>query len=41
MLFNSFLFLTLFLPLALAGYYASGARYPRVAATWLCVASIW
>ncbi len=40
MLFNSFLFLTLFLPLALAGYYASGARYPRVAALWLCAASI-
>ncbi len=40
MLFNSFLFLTLFLPIALAGYYAAGARHPRVAALWLCAASI-
>lgn len=40
MLFNSFIFLTLFLPLALAGYYALGQRWPRVAAAWLCGASI-
>ncbi|PMS35758.1 D-alanyl-lipoteichoic acid acyltransferase DltB (MBOAT superfamily) [Trinickia symbiotica] len=40
MLFNSFLFLTLFLPIALAGYYTAGARHPRAAALWLCAASI-
>ncbi|RKP44202.1 MBOAT family O-acyltransferase [Trinickia fusca] len=40
MLFNSFIFLTLFLPVALVGYYALGARSPRLAATWLCVASV-
>ena len=40
MLFNSFIFLTLFLPLALAGYYLLGARLPRAAAAWLCGASI-
>lgn len=40
MLFNSFIFLTLFLPVALAGYYLLGARAPRAAAAWLCVASI-
>ncbi len=40
MLFNSFIFLTLFLPLALAGYYLVGQRTPRAAAAWLCGASI-
>ncbi|MGA7782840.1 MAG: MBOAT family O-acyltransferase [Paraburkholderia sp.] len=40
MLFNSFIFLTLFLPLALAGYYLLGMRLPRAAAAWLCGASI-
>jgi D-alanyl-lipoteichoic acid acyltransferase DltB (MBOAT superfamily) len=40
MLFNSFIFLTLFLPVALAGYYLFGARLPRMAAAWLCVVSI-
>ena len=40
MLFNSFIFLTLFLPAALAGYYLLGARLPRMAAAWLCVVSI-
>ncbi|CAE6818457.1 Peptidoglycan O-acetyltransferase [Paraburkholderia nemoris] len=40
MLFNSFIFLTLFLPPAQAGYYLLGQRMPRVAAAWLCGASI-
>ncbi|RFU48095.1 MBOAT family protein [Paraburkholderia sp. DHOC27] len=40
MLFNSFIFLTLFLPLALTGYYLLGQRLPRAAAAWLCAASI-
>nr|WKF59200.1 Peptidoglycan O-acetyltransferase [Paraburkholderia busanensis] len=40
MLFNSFIFLTLFLPPALAGYYLLGQRMPRAAAAWLCGASI-
>jgi alginate O-acetyltransferase complex protein AlgI len=40
MLFNSFIFLTLFLPLALAGYYLLGQRLPRAAAAWLCGASV-
>ena len=40
MLFNSFIFLTLFLPPALAGYYLLGRRMPRAAAAWLCGASI-
>lgn len=40
MLFNSFIFLTLFLPPALAGYYLLGQRTPRAAAAWLCGASI-
>lgn len=39
MLFNSYLFLFLFLPLALAGYYALGAVRLRWAALWLCVVS--
>ncbi|MEM5389102.1 MBOAT family O-acyltransferase [Paraburkholderia phymatum] len=40
MLFNSFIFLTLFLPPALAGYYLLGRRTPRAAAAWLCGVSI-
>ncbi|TCK33631.1 D-alanyl-lipoteichoic acid acyltransferase DltB (MBOAT superfamily) [Paraburkholderia sp. BL8N3] len=40
MLFNSFIFLTLFLPPALAGYYLLGRRMPRAAAAWLCAVSI-
>ena len=39
MLFNSFIFLTLFLPVSIAGYYLLGARSPRAASVWLCVAS--
>ena len=39
MLFNSYLFLFLFLPLALGGYYALGAVRLRWAALWLCVVS--
>ncbi len=39
MLFNSYLFLFLFLPVALAGYYALGAVRLRWAALWLCVVS--
>lgn len=40
MLFNSFIFLTLFLPIALIVYYVAGARSPRFAAFWLCLASL-
>jgi alginate O-acetyltransferase complex protein AlgI len=40
MLFNSFIFLTVFLPPALAGYYLLGQRLPRAAAAWLCGVSI-
>ncbi|MBN6104532.1 MBOAT family protein [Xanthomonas sp. CFBP 8703] len=40
MLFNSFLFLLLFLPIALGVHYLLGALQPRLAALWLCVASI-
>lgn len=40
MLFNSFIFLTLFLPPAIAGYYLLGTRMPRLASLWLCVASL-
>lgn len=39
MLFNSYLFLFLFLPLALGGYYALGTMRLRWAALWLCAAS--
>jgi alginate O-acetyltransferase complex protein AlgI len=39
MLFNSYLFLTIFLPLALGGYYLFGALHVRLAAAWLCLAS--
>jgi D-alanyl-lipoteichoic acid acyltransferase DltB (MBOAT superfamily) len=40
MLFNSFLFLLVFLPIALGIHYLLGAWKPRMAALWLCVASI-
>lgn len=40
MLFNSFLFLLIFLPIALGVHYLLGALQPRLAALWLCVASI-
>ena len=39
MLFNSYLFLAIFLPLALAGYYLCGYLHARLAAAWLCLAS--
>ena len=39
MLFNSWLFLLLFLPVALAGHYIAGAISLRLAAVWLCIAS--
>jgi D-alanyl-lipoteichoic acid acyltransferase DltB (MBOAT superfamily) len=39
MLFNSYLFLLLFLPVALAGHYAAGAISLRLAAVWLCLTS--
>lgn len=39
MLFNSYLFLFLFLPLALGGYYLLGAVRLHWAAMWLCAAS--
>lgn len=39
MLFNSYLFLFLFLPVALGGYYLLGAVRLRWAALWLCLAS--
>lgn len=39
MLFNSYLFLFLFLPVALAGHYAAGKVSPWFAAVWLCVMS--
>jgi D-alanyl-lipoteichoic acid acyltransferase DltB (MBOAT superfamily) len=40
MLFNSYLFLLIFLPLALAGYYALGQVRRSLAAGWLCLASL-
>lgn len=40
MLFNSFLFLFVFLPVALGVHYCLGGLRPRLAALWLCVASI-
>jgi hypothetical protein len=40
MLFNSYLFLLLFLPLTLAAHYLIAARSLRGAALWLCVTSI-
>jgi D-alanyl-lipoteichoic acid acyltransferase DltB (MBOAT superfamily) len=39
MLFNSYLFLLLFLPIALGVYYMLGAAHMRLAAAWLCLAS--
>ena len=39
MLFNSYLFLLLFLPIALMGYYTAGRINQRFAAFWLCVSS--
>src|SRR2546427_9591807 len=39
MLFNSYLFLLLFLPIALAGHYLAGAISLRLAAFWLCLTS--
>ncbi|MDC8758295.1 MBOAT family O-acyltransferase [Janthinobacterium fluminis] len=40
MLFNSYLFLLVFLPVALLGYYALGMAHRRLAACWLCLASL-
>ncbi|NYT58412.1 MBOAT family protein [Alcaligenaceae bacterium] len=40
MLFNSLIFLWLFLPLALGGYYLLGAWRPLAAGAWLCLASL-
>jgi D-alanyl-lipoteichoic acid acyltransferase DltB (MBOAT superfamily) len=39
MLFNSHLFLFLFLPVSLAGHYAAGKVSPWLAAVWLCAMS--
>lgn len=39
MLFNSYIFLLLFLPVALAGHYVAGAINLRLAALWLCITS--
>ena len=39
MLFNSLLFLLLFLPVALLVHYLLGARSLRAAAAWLCLTS--
>ena len=40
MLFNSTLFLTLFLPVCLAGFFVLGARSRLAAAWWLVLASL-
>ncbi|HYQ72495.1 MAG TPA: MBOAT family protein, partial [Gammaproteobacteria bacterium] len=41
MLFNSFIFIVVFLPVVLAGFYAIGARgHHRIAITWLVGASL-
>jgi alginate O-acetyltransferase complex protein AlgI len=40
MLFNSYEFLLLFLPITLAGFFAIGARSQRLAAAWLALASL-
>ncbi|MFJ1301434.1 MBOAT family O-acyltransferase [Pseudomonadota bacterium AL_CKDN230030165-1A_HGKHYDSX7] len=40
MLFNSYLFLLVFLPITLAVHYAVGAVSLRLAALWLCITSI-
>lgn len=39
MLFNSYLFLLFFLPIALMGHYVAGAINLRLAAAWLCLTS--
>ena len=40
MLFNSYIFLFAFLPVALAGYYAAARlQGPRACKVWLCVSS--
>ena len=40
MLFNSYLFLLLFLPISLGGYYLLGGIRPTMAAAWLCIVSL-
>ncbi|MFJ3463840.1 MBOAT family O-acyltransferase [Achromobacter spanius] len=40
MLFNSYLFLFIFLPVTLAAYYALGRLNVRLAALWLCLTSL-
>jgi D-alanyl-lipoteichoic acid acyltransferase DltB (MBOAT superfamily) len=40
MLFNSFVFIFLFLPIALVGYIELGARQPKFAAVWLAGSSL-
>src|SRR5262249_50196454 len=40
MLFNSFDFIFISLPVVLAGFFILGTRRPRAAATWLVVASL-
>src|SRR5438045_336090 len=40
MLFNSFGFIFVFLPAALLGYYCLGLFKHRIAAVWLCIASL-
>jgi alginate O-acetyltransferase complex protein AlgI len=40
MLFNSYEFIFIYLPVVLAGFFILGARHPRAAATWLVIASL-
>ena len=40
MLFNSYLFLFLFLPVTLTAHYLFSAISPRLAAVWLCITSL-
>ena len=40
MLFNSYLFLFLFLPITLTAHYLFSAISPRLAAVWLCITSL-
>ncbi len=40
MLFNSYLFLFIFLPLVLGIYYLCGHLHTRLAAAWVCLASL-
>ena len=40
MLFNSYLFLFLFLPVTLAAHYLFASISPRLAAVWLCITSL-